>query len=105
MQSKLVISGPKLPNGAVLVPYDNTVVAVGGSKESGTYGNTIFKLTCPNIMMPTSECEWIELEQKLSNGRNYPVAMMIHDRFTSCIPAENMFYQYLINRMSSFLVS
>ena len=57
-------SGPRLPNGAVLLPYDDTVVAVGGSKTLGEYGTQIYKLTCPNMEQPDSECVWTEQEQK-----------------------------------------
>ena len=105
INQKIESLGPKLPNGAVLVPYDDTVVAVGGSKTTRDYGTQIYKLTCPDLEHPTSECVWTELEQKLSNGRNYPVAMMIPDHFTSCKHSDNRLYRSVMKSVSSFLVS
>ena len=73
----------------MLVPYANTVVAVGGSKIPGAYGTQIYKLECIDMEQPNSECVWTELEQKLKIGRNYPVAMMIPDHFTLCEHPKN----------------
>ena len=72
--------GPELPygiNGAKMVEDQNGgVVLVGGYSSSGIL-DTLFQLSNGNE-------EWMEMKQKLKNGRNRHVAFLIPDNIANC---------------------
>jgi hypothetical protein len=76
-----VFAGPNLPNaieGAAMVPTpDGTGVVLIGGRDTGANAlNKLYELKCSS-----SDCDWIEMEQKLTVSRSYHVAMYVPESF------------------------
>ena len=73
--------GPNLPlaiaAGMMVADSNNGVVQIGGYSPSVGYSDKLFHLTAANA-------EWIEMPQKLKQGRVYGVAILVPNDITNC---------------------
>ena len=60
------------------------VILIGGSSQEQPFSDVLYKLSHAGY-----GAKWIELEQKLSVGSRYHIAILIPDNLVNCTAANN----------------